>query len=356
MRFSNILIGIVLPVAALTAWLWVGFQKTNQANLDEGRDQVTFDQYVLAWASGPGSADLSHLPGGGVTALADMFPEAPEGWTRRTVSRADGKALAVRGLDARRQALLKDAAIEDSGAGVEQASAAWDTPDGVLVAELVRYPDTLFATPVGVSLLDQNRAPFGQIGNQPLMNIAGLEIREALLAPQIPARVLRAGIDGQIVLRVSAPKRISDETLLSFFATLNVAAMNARLAAPIAGMGEVKDGKKRLAVLVAGMSDAQRAVLEEAGAGFSTDYARLTAAREALRAGLSEAGPVVAEGEPGAAIAAAPKETVAIRRGVAKNDPGRSSFRTGGKDSGLQDDCKKVGGRKTCGVAAPQAE
>lgn len=354
MRFINILVGIILPAAALTAWLWFGFQKTNQANLEEGLDQVTFDQYVLAWASHLGSGDKSHLPGGGVTTLADMFPEAPEGWTRRTVSRADGKALAVKGLDPRRQALLKDAAIKDSGEGIEQARAAWETPDGVLVAELVRYPDTLFATPVGASVLDQNRAAFGLTGNQPLLNIAGLEIREAQLAPQIPARVLRAGIDGQVVLRVSAPKRMSDETLLSFFATLNVAAMNARLAAPITGMGEVKDGKKRLAVLVAGMSDAQRALLEEAGAGFSTDYARIAAAREALWAGLSEADLAAAEADLGAG--AAPEEAVALRRGVGKNDPGRSSFRTGGKGSGLQDDCKKVGGRKTCGVAAPQAE
>lgn len=356
MRFINILVGIVLPAAALTGWLWFGFQKTNQANLEEGLDQVTFDQYVIAWVSDLGKPDNSHLPGGGVTDLAEMLPVAPEGWTRRAVGKPDSRALGVKGLDERRQALLHDAAIADIGEGIEQGNAAWDTPDGTLVAELVRYPDTLFATPAGEELRAKNRAPFGSVGNHPFLNIAGLDIREAQLAPHIPARVLRAVLEDQIVLRVTAPKSMSDEVLRDFFSTLNVAAMNGRLAAPIAGMGEVKVDKKRLAVLVDQMTDAERALLEEAGAGFSNERARIEAGREALWAGLSSedlAAGAAAAAATGGAVATEP---VAVRRGVGKNDPGRSSFKTGGKGNRMQDDCKKVDGRKTCGVAAPQEE
>lgn len=361
MRFINILVGIVLPAAALAAWLWFGYQKTNQTALEEGLEQVTFDQYVIAWISDFGSADKSHLPGGGVSDLDDMFPATPEGWTRRAVSRADGKSLTIKGLDARRQALLLDAAIaeeslQDGGDAIEQERAAWDTPDGTLVAELVRYPDTLFATPAGEVLRERNRAAFGTVASQPLMNIAGLEIREAPLMPQIPARVLRAGLDGQVVLRVSAPKRMSDETLLGFFATLNVAAMNGRLADPVAGMGEVRDGKTRLAALVDRMTNAQRRLMEEAGAGFSNEYARITARREAHWAGLSEAELAAGAAALGAAAVSGSGEEVSVRRGLGKKDPRGSSFKTNGKDARLQDDCKKVGGRKTCGVAAPQAD
>lgn len=116
MRSGNLRVGIMLPAVAMTAWLWVSFQKTNQASLEEGRDQVTFDQYVLTWAAHAGSAVMSHLPGRGVTALDDMFPEAPKAWTRRNVSGSDGKALSVNGLDTRRQALMKDAATRSGGA------------------------------------------------------------------------------------------------------------------------------------------------------------------------------------------------------------------------------------------------
>ena len=49
---------------------------------------------------------------------------------------------------------------------------------------------------------------------------------------------------------------------------------------------------------------------------------------------------------------------VMVRRGVGNDDPGRSTLKTSGGNGkpGGPGECKEVGGRKICGVAAPQAE
>ncbi len=364
MRFINILVGVVLPLAGLFAWLWFGYVKTNEQHAEDGTAQVTFDQYVIAWMGDLAKGDAGE---GGVTRdLSAMFPTAPEGWTQRKVKDSDIGALTVNGLNPRHQALALEAALPDPGpeegapGALTQARTAWDGPKGALIAELVRAPDLLFKYPAGAEILAQNAAVMAAIPQQPLLYIGGLQINEAVVPPQVPARILLAELEQQVVLRVSAPKTMTDAELRDFFATLNVASMNHALHDPLTGMGAVKLDKAKLVALTASLTAAEESAIATATAGFDLERARIRAAREAAWAKLSpeDLTKGVAELSGEAVPVTEASGEVMVRRGVGNDDPGRSTLKTSGGNGkpGGPGECKEVGGRKICGVAAPQAE
>lgn len=345
MRGLMALLGLVFSVVPLLGYLAFDFTLANRAARAMGEEPVTFVTYLAAWgglaAPVAGVNAEEAVPSAALPEdLVAMLPLPPPGWTARPAERTDGPVLKGKAgrEDAKR---IAEVLTDNRGRGVETARLAYVPPDGkgLVVVELARYPDAIFTSFAGMGLKMELEMATMDWSDRDFMTVRGLPLVEARLSPEAPARAFAGDLAGQIQLRAAASRRFTDMDLLALFQTLHVPAMNAAVARPVKGMGEVP-----VIVVASAMDEAGRALRaseHEAAARAAAEAA--AADREAMAAAEAEAQAEaqVAEADKPADGDAEPGDDITIRRGTGE---GRA------RDDALGGACRTENGRKICGV------
>lgn len=347
--------GLFFSTIALLGYMAFDYTMANRAIVAGGAEPIGFFQYVKGWTglaglladAGEGAEDGDEpLP----EALLAMLPKAPQGWTVRLAEATDAQPFLPPGTQPKDQELVLSAVTPNPGRGVDRVAQAYQNGPVLVVVELVRYPDLIFTSFMAMAEKMQLQMASLDVPGKEFMVVRGLEVREARLGADVPARVFLADVGGQIHLRVLAPRTMSDQDLLAFFETLHVPAMNADVVEKVAGLGEVpvivlasviddETRKAREIELAAARKAADEAAqAEEARARAEADAA---AAEDAADAG---AAPVP---EADSAAKAPEDDGVTVRKGLDKDNKG-STIETG-TGTGFGGNCRTEGGRKVCG-------
>lgn len=339
MRIILFLASLIVPACGFLFYMFFDYTMANR--MAPPGEKIGFGSYVAGWA---GLIEIGGLPGGGSGGgdLAAMLPRAPDGWTRRDPAEGDAAGAAGVGFSDDEARLARDAFTVDGGAKLTQARQIYETPKGLVAVELVRFPDFIFTSFAATQIRLQLEMAAMDIPGDDYMTVRGMPLREARLPGDSPSRVFFGDLQAQIHLRITAPAATGDEEMRALLSTLDVAAMNASLVRPVRGMGEVP-----VLVMVPEIDEGIRARRAEERALLEAERA---AEWEAMRAERD----AKAEAEAEAWLAGEQTEEkngVTIRRGIQKNDPGRSTFATGGKAGIGTGDCQQSGSGKSCGVA-----
>lgn len=343
MRILLFLAGLIVPACGFLFYLFFDYTMANR--MAPAGEKIGFGSYVAGWA---GLIEVDGLPGAGSGGgdLAAMLPRAPGGWTRRDPAGGDAAGAVGPGFTDEQARLVRDAFEPSTGKKLAQARQVYDTPKGIVAVKLVRFPDFIFKSFAATGMRMQLEMASMDIPGDDYMTVRGMTIREVRLPQGAPSRMFLGDLQAQIHLRITAPAATSDEEMRALLSTLDVAAMNAALARPVRGMGEVP-----VLVMLSEIDEGIRA--RRAG-----ERARLEAERAAEWEAMRAEADAKAEAEAEAWLAGEKTEEqngVTIRRGIQKNDPGRSTFATGGKAGPGAGDCEEAAGRKTCGPAAEEA-
>ncbi len=282
------------------------------ADSEEEDGGLTVREYLgglsVRIASVTGSAATPGLP----SALQDMLPKPPEGWTVRPATADDVTGFLPRDAGAG-EAKARDlvfAMVNDKVDGAaEVVILAYERRDRRVIVKAVRYPDVIFTSDMAIQQrfdLQMKAAEYRGISS---MTVRGLDITEDLLPDDMRGRLFMADVGGQIHLRVLAPRRMPDAELVTFFETLHVKALNAAVVDKREGLGEVP-----VIVLASSLSnadrdayDADRAARAAAEAAQSREALQMAEAAIAAEAGPdatpeaeAEAAPAVAQCVQGA--------------------------------------------------------
>lgn len=291
---------------ALGTFLVLDYNLARQQAAKDDPVALTVQEYLdslPARFSRPATA--SSAPQGLPTRLSAMLPLPPEGWTVRTGTADDLQGFLPAGGAGDRAALglLAELAPRFPPHGSQTVLLAYENGDRRVLVQAIRHPDAIFTDPAfGADrlALRTREATFRPL---PLMTVRGLDVTEDILPRPIRARLLMADVGGQIHLRMLAPGRMRDAELMAFFATLNVAAMNASVVLTEDGLGAVPQ-----IVLASALEDTARAAYE-------ADRAARADARR-LRARVDLAGPASAGADPVAATPADRSDCVQDAKGV----------------------------------------
>lgn len=359
MRGLLALVGMIFSLIPVLGYLAFDYSMSNRAARAMGESEISFGAYVMGWA------DMIEIVGTGVTEpgatampgdLVAMLPKAPEGWVQRAMTPQDLAAVLGLGLAGEDLGLASDALQDNGGKGLDQARMAYDSPAGVVVAELVRYPDTVFTSFMAMSVKFELEMKTMSIQSSDFMTVRGFEVRRAALPKSAPVQVLLGDLGGQLHLRVTAPATMADTDLVPFFQTLHVPAMNAAIVRPVPGMGEVPvvvlasvlDDQTRIAF--AAEQEAARAAAAEAKKAQEDEAkAKLMGTPAAdpvttLDEGAPEDAPPAAAPEA-SETAEAPSE---VEVKVNRNDQKKAAPK---KEPGMiGGPCREEGGRKICGL------
>jgi hypothetical protein len=234
---------LVMLVVGIGGFMAVDYNMSKRWAGSEDPDGLTFAEYVGGFTNRiAGLAGSSGSTRGLPSALADMLPKPPEGWTMRPATADDLAGF----LPKKRSAAPKDAVeylssvVEPAkGKGVDSVAMTYEEGDRKVVFQLVRYPNIIFTSMMAMQQRFELQMQTAKFSGTQFMTVRGLDVSEDLMPEEIRARLFFADVGGQIHLRVIAPKRMRDEDLVPFFQTLHVAAMNANVIEQQAGLGEV---------------------------------------------------------------------------------------------------------------------
>lgn len=368
MRGLGFAVSLFFSLLAGLGYLAFDFTLSNRAARAMGEEEIGFGAYVKGWVGlssilARGDAAGAPMPG----ELLAMLPKPPEGWQARPVEAADTAPFLTADLDKEQAALVRDALEENRGKGLDQARQAYQSGPSVVAFELVRYPDGIFTSFMAMATKMELEMRTAAIPAQDFMSVRGLEVREVRLPEGAPARAFVADIAAQMHLRVTAPAAMGDDELRAFFETLHVPAMNAAVARPVKGMGEVP-----LIVLASAIDDNTRAAREAERAAAAEAAAEAQAAEAAAEAETqadeAEAG-AEAPGD-GAAVEGigTTEDGATVERSTGEDDQGatveaeedgvkvtRGTGKAKAKERSLGGECRTENGRKACGVGGDEA-
>lgn len=272
-------------------FLAIDYNTARQWASAEDKAGLTFREYLGGFsqrlARATGSADAPRLP----TALTDMLPRPPEGWTVRAAVPEDIQPFLPRRAETASpegRQILEGLVTPAGGNGVESVQLTYERGERRVVIKAVRYPDVIFTSFTAMTQRFELQMRSASLQTTPFMTVRGLDVAEEILPPELRARLFVADVGAQIHLRVLASDRLADADLVPFFQTLHVPAMNASVVDKQDGLGQVP-----VIVLASAMADIEREA-----------YAADLAAREAEAIRLAEAARQAAEAE---AAAAAPQ-------------------------------------------------
>ena len=188
--------------------------------------------------SGGSAASASGLP----SALAEMLPTAPDGWTVRPAEPDDidvflPKKRADAPADARKY--VASVGKPRGGPGVEAVVLTYEKGDRRVVINAVRYPDLIFTSFKAMQQRMELQMVQPEYASRAFMTVRGLDMIEDFLPDGMRGRYFMANVGAQIHIRVLASKRMKDKDLLPFFQTLQVKAMNASVVDRRDGLGDV---------------------------------------------------------------------------------------------------------------------
>lgn len=341
MGFLRLFFGAFFLVIGLFGYMAFDFTMANRSLVANGGEPMGFAAYLngltgftAAWTRATAAPGVDPMP----DTLVAMLPRAPEGWSTRPAEEADAQGFLAEGTGPDATALITAVTRPEDGKGVQRVAQVFQNGPSLVVVELVRYPDLIFTSFMAMAEKTKLQMLTWEIPGTPFMTVRGLEMREADLRGDVPARVFLADVGAQIHIKVLAPKTMSDQDLLPFFETLHVQAMNADVVGKVAGLGEVP-----VIVLASAITEETRRAAEEERAAAEVRARDAAAAAEAAaaRAAAEAAAPAAAEGE------AEPEQAgVTVNKGIS-GETGGSTLKMGGGLPG--DNCQSVSGSKTCG-------
>ncbi len=326
LRLVGFLLTFILGVGGFVA---VDYTMAKRWASKEDSEGLTFGEYVGGLSgrfSGGSASDASGLP----TALADMMPAAPEGWTVRPTVPADLDVfMPKKRSDGTPEArdYVEAVGKARAGSGMEAVVLTYEKGERRVVIKAVRYPDLIFTSFMAMQQRMELQMVQPKFLSRDFMRVRGLDVIEDFLPDGMRARYFMAEVGAQIHIRMLASKRMKDEDLVPFFQTLHVKAMNASVIDRQDGLGDVP-----VIVLASVLDDAAREVY---------DTERET--RETAKAEKREAERLAAEAEARAAEAETTKDGAVIEREGRLTDKG---------GAGGRGDCEERAGTKFCGVGA----
>jgi hypothetical protein len=184
------------------------------------------------------ASDATDVP----SALVDMLPKAPEGWTARPAVASDHEAFVPQDRgegDPNAVRLIRDMLRLKFEDAEDVAAITYERGERRVVFLAVKYPDGLFTNPEAYDHRYRLQTEGARYRGLDSMTVRGLDITEDMLPDGMPGRMFLANLGGQVQLRVLASRRLKDDDLVPFFQTLNVKALNALRAQPEDGLGEV---------------------------------------------------------------------------------------------------------------------
>lgn len=298
------LLGFLVTTAiGIGGFMAIDYNMSREGTNPEDADGLTFTEYLGSFSqrftAATGSPDGQDLP----TALADMMPRPPEGWTVRPTTPEDVQPFLPRRAETappEARALLDGIVAPAGPKGAETVTLTYERGNRRVVVKAIRYPDVIFTSVAAMAQRFELQTLSATYFGSPFMTVRGLDVTEDVLPPELRGRLFLADVGAQIHLRVLAPDRLSDEDLVPFFATLHVKAMNASVVDKQEGLGEVP-----VIVLASAMAETERQAYEADRAAREAEAkARAEAARQAAAAEAAAEGP--AEGTGGGAEAAPP--------------------------------------------------
>jgi hypothetical protein len=254
------LVGLFLTFALGTGgFVAVDYTMAKRRASAEDSEGLTFTEY-LGGLSSQLTQGLSSGDSGLPSALADMMPAAPEGWTVRPTVAKDIEVFLPKNRDdasADARKYVEAMGKARGASGVEVTILTYEKGERRVVIKAMRYPDRIFTsfTAMQQRMELQMRQP--EYSSRDVMTVRGLDISEEFLPDGMRARHFMANVGAQIHLRILASKRMKDEDLVPFFQTLNVKAMNASVVDKHDGLGDVP-----VIVLASFLDDATRATYE----------------------------------------------------------------------------------------------
>jgi hypothetical protein len=184
------------------------------------------------------ASDAQDLP----SALVDVLPKAPEGWTSRPAVAADHEAFVPQDRgesDPNAVRLIRDILRLKFEDAEDVAAITYERGERRVVFLAVKYPERLFTNPEAYDQKYRLQTEGARFRGLDSMTVRGLDITEDMLPDGMRGRMFLANLGGQVQLRILASRRMKDDDLVPFFQTLNVKALNAMRAEPEEGLGEV---------------------------------------------------------------------------------------------------------------------
>lgn len=239
LRVLTILLAVMICLGGFVA---IDFTKASRATQAVDGEALSFRNYIgqLPGRMAGEKEAASILP----PTLAEMLPDAPQGWTMRPALATDAADFLPRkagegSADVRRY--VASVSEEVFGLGSEQVVQTYERGRTRVIFQVVRFPDPdqLLATLVDTKQQIDEQMDVPSYRPTAFMTVRGMDVIEDLLPEGIRVRYFLASVGGQIQIKVLASRRLSDLELIPFFETLDVKAMNASVAAKQEGLGEV---------------------------------------------------------------------------------------------------------------------
>ena len=239
LRVLGILLAVVIGLGGFMA---IDFTTASRAASAEDGEGLTFRDYIgkLPGRMMGEEKVQSVLP----PTLAEMLPDAPDGWTMRPALKTDAADFLPRdsaegSADVRKYVSSVSEGVV--GLGSEQVIQTYERGRSRVIFQVVRFPDPneMLGSLVDAKLQIAEDIHTAKYRPTAFMTVRGMDVIEDLLPEGIRVRYFLASVGGQIQIKVLASRRLSDEELIPFFETLDVKAMNASVGAKQDGLGEV---------------------------------------------------------------------------------------------------------------------
>jgi hypothetical protein len=282
------LIGFLMMAAiGIGGVMALDYTRLREAAEGEEAQNLTVRQYLGGLRERLASVTASSGTSGVPTALADMLPRPPDGWTVRPAVAEDAAPFLPRRADTAPQearSLVDEVVKGVAPRGAEVVALTYERGERRVVIRAIRHPDAVFADPAAVRDRQALRNPATPFNSVDFMTVRGLDVTEEILPAEMRGRLFVARVGGQIHLHMLAPDRLDDTDLVPFFETLNVAAMNAAVVDRVEGLGEVP-----VIVVASALDEPARAAYAAARAARLAEAARQAEAE--LQAIQAEAAP-----------------------------------------------------------------
>jgi hypothetical protein len=298
------LIGFLLMVTiGAGGFLALDYNMARQLAGAEDEKPLTVRDYLGGLSGRIASVTGSAATPGVPSALSEMLPKPPDGWTVRPATAEDTAGFLPRdgGGEGKARDLILAMVNDKVDGAAEVVTLAYEKGDRRVLVKAVRYPDVIFTSDMATQQRYDLQMQPAQYRGISAMTVRGLDVTEDLLPDDMRGRLFMANVGGQIHLRVLSPRRMPDAELVTFFETLHVKALNAAVVDKIPGLGEVP-----VIVLASALSNADRDAYDAARAARAT--AKADESRDALAVAIAavaaDAGPEApaAEEKPAAAV------------------------------------------------------
>jgi hypothetical protein len=296
---------LLMATIGIGGFLMLDYNMSRQWASAEDEEGLTFREYLGGFSDRIAGLTRSSASAGLPTALADMMPRPPEGWTVRPATKGDIDVfMPKKGVkaDEKSRGLVESVGSSRAGSGSEVVILTYEKGERRVMIQAIRYPNMIFTSFMAMQQRFELQMMAANQQGRPFMTVRGLDVTEDFLGDGMRGRYFFASVGAQIQVRVLASKRMKDVDLVPFFETLHVQAMNAAVVDKQDGLGEVP-----VIVLASALQEAELAAYEadraareaEAAARAAEDRKAAEAEAEAAaKAAEAEAGPLEGEGTP----------------------------------------------------------